>query len=353
MIRKVACLKVSFVIIGTIIGAGFASGQEIYTFFNVYGIKGLFGICISCLLLGIVIFKTLSISLKAGKIDYNKFIKTIIPDRLQNNKILLLTINNIINIFLAISFFIMVTGFASYFFQEFQISKIYGGVIIAILSFITFSKNIDGIVKTNTYLIPALIILVIWLGFKQIDFNNIVFTQETLRNKNWLLSSVLYASYNSIILIPILISLKDMIKNKKQITTIFIMVTIIMTILSAVIYFLMQVFIKDLNNIEIPIVYIAGLLGNAYKYIYGLVILVAIFTSAISAGYGFLTNCTKKRKSYVILSMLICTISILISTFSFSGLINLLYPIFGYLGIIQIIFILTLKKTKRFDISNI
>ena len=43
-------------------------------------------------------------------------------------------------------------------------------------------------------------------------------------------------------------------------------VTIIMTILSAVIYFLMQVFIKDLNNIEIPIVYIAGLLGNIYKY---------------------------------------------------------------------------------------
>ena len=31
--------KTSFVIIGTIIGAGFASGQEIYTFFNKYGVK--------------------------------------------------------------------------------------------------------------------------------------------------------------------------------------------------------------------------------------------------------------------------------------------------------------------------
>ncbi len=31
--------KTSFVIIGTIIGAGFASGQEIYTFFNRYGAK--------------------------------------------------------------------------------------------------------------------------------------------------------------------------------------------------------------------------------------------------------------------------------------------------------------------------
>ena len=31
--------KITFVIIGTIIGAGFASGQEIYTFFNKYGLK--------------------------------------------------------------------------------------------------------------------------------------------------------------------------------------------------------------------------------------------------------------------------------------------------------------------------
>lgn len=31
--------KITFVIIGTIIGAGFASGQEIYTFFNRYGFK--------------------------------------------------------------------------------------------------------------------------------------------------------------------------------------------------------------------------------------------------------------------------------------------------------------------------
>lgn len=31
--------KITFVITGTIIGAGFASGQEIYTFFNKYGIN--------------------------------------------------------------------------------------------------------------------------------------------------------------------------------------------------------------------------------------------------------------------------------------------------------------------------
>lgn len=33
--------KVSLVIIGSLIGAGFASGQEIAMFFNCYGLKGI------------------------------------------------------------------------------------------------------------------------------------------------------------------------------------------------------------------------------------------------------------------------------------------------------------------------
>ena len=339
-------LKVSFVIIGTIIGAGFASGQEIYTFFNVYGLKGLIGIFISCSLIGLVIYKTLEISMKLKSEEYGDFVKLIIPQKFKSNRILIFTINNIINIFLLISFFVMVSGFASYFFQEFQIPKKYGGIIIALLSLITFFKDINGIVKINTFLIPILILLVILLGAKQINCEKLYFYNIQRNNMSWILSSILYASYNSIVLVPILVSLKNMIKNKKQIKEIFTIVTIIMIILSVIIYFLMQIFIKDLGKIEIPIVYIAGLLGNAYKYLYGFVILVAIFTSAISAGYSFLINCTKTKKNYIYLAMIICTISVLISKLSFSGLINLLYPIFGYLGIIQIIFILALKKTS-------
>ena len=240
----------------------------------------------------------------------------------------------------------MVSGFASYFFQEFQASKIYGGIIIAILSLITFFKDINGIVKINTYLIPILILLVILLGAKQINCGKLCFNNFQESNVKWILSSILYASYNSITLIPMLVSMKKMIKSKKQINQIVTIVTTVMTVLSVIIYFLIQVFIKDLDGIEIPIVYIAGLLGNIYKYLYGFVILVAIFTTAISAGYSFLVNCTKGKKQYTYWAIIMCITSILVSKLSFSGLINLLYPIFGYLGIIQIIFILNLKKAS-------
>ena len=54
-------LKIVFVIIGTLIGAGFASGQEIYVFFFSYGIEGFIGIIISSVVMGVLIYKTLGI----------------------------------------------------------------------------------------------------------------------------------------------------------------------------------------------------------------------------------------------------------------------------------------------------
>ena len=52
-------IPIVLVIIGALIGAGFASGQEIYSFFYTYGIYGIYGIIIMCILLGILIYKSL------------------------------------------------------------------------------------------------------------------------------------------------------------------------------------------------------------------------------------------------------------------------------------------------------
>ena len=54
-------LKTVFVLIGTIIGAGFASGKEIYLFFFQYGFNGLIGIIISSIIFSYIIWKILKI----------------------------------------------------------------------------------------------------------------------------------------------------------------------------------------------------------------------------------------------------------------------------------------------------
>lgn len=149
-------LKIVFVIIGTLIGAGFASGQEVYTFFFSFGKKGLIGIFIASLVISLAIYKTFKIILKTNVKNYEDFLKLFIK-----NKKIYYVIDAIINIFILISFYIMIAGFGAYLQQEFNLNSILGSSILAILCVILFRKNVDGVIKLNTIIIPILITIII------------------------------------------------------------------------------------------------------------------------------------------------------------------------------------------------
>ena len=151
-------LKVVFVIIGTLIGAGFASGQEIYIFFFSYGIKGLLGIIVSSILIGMVIYITMKI-IKSKEIkNYKEFLKYLVKNEKIEN-----IINIIINIFILTSFYIMIAGFGAYLEQEFNLNNIIGSGILAITCIIIFKMNIKGFVRANEILIPVLILVVFFI----------------------------------------------------------------------------------------------------------------------------------------------------------------------------------------------
>lgn len=154
-------IKTVCVIIGTIIGAGFASGKEIYVFFNQYGIKGLLGIGIASILTGIIIYHVLTQIKDMEAENYHHYLEKIhMKPKIKE------ILNSIINIFLLISFYIMIAGFCAYFQQEFKISPIMIGGIVSILCYLTFMGQIEGVTKINTILIPFLIIMMILVGMK-------------------------------------------------------------------------------------------------------------------------------------------------------------------------------------------
>ena len=66
--------KIISIIIGTLIGAGFASGKEIYTFFVQFNIMGFFSIIISCLFICIIIYKTCLLIFKNDFNSYSDFL---------------------------------------------------------------------------------------------------------------------------------------------------------------------------------------------------------------------------------------------------------------------------------------
>lgn len=334
-------LKVVFVIIGTLIGAGFASGQEMYLFFFSYGLKGLFGILISSIIIGFVIYNTLIIVKKYNLKNYKNFLDVLIKTKSKNKYFnIKAVINLIINIFILVTFFIMIAGFGAYFEQEFGINSIVGSSILSILCFAIFITSTKGLIKVNEIIIPILIASMIIIGIINIKDINIYNLDKYIIQTNTgssFISGLLYASYNSILLIPVLITLKDFIKTKKQIGWISIISVSIIIILSIMVFLLLIRVDVDITKLEMPAVYVVSNMVKGLRVFYGIIILGSIFTTAISLGTSFLKNVTKNKRSYTQVAIIMCIISVIVSKMGFSNLINLLYPIFGYLGLLQII----------------
>ncbi|MCI8470254.1 MAG: hypothetical protein HFJ35_01970 [Clostridia bacterium] len=329
-------LKVVFVIIGTMIGAGFASGQEVYLFFFSYGIEGLIGLLISGLIIGLVIYKTFIIVNKYGISTYKEFLDILIK---KDGKIKPI-INTIINIFILITFFIMIAGFGAYFEQELGINSLIGSGILSIIVFAIFMTSVKGVVKANELLVPILIGFLVIIGVINLKDLHVSELENYIIRTNFssfVLSAVLYSSYNSILLIPVLLTLKNYIKDKKQILKIAIISTIIIVLLSIVVFLLLVRVDVDITKLEMPAVYVVSNMFKMLKYVYGFIILGSIFTTAISLGTSFLQNTTKNKKSYTQIALIMCITSVIISKIGFSNLVSLLYPIFGYLGLLQIL----------------
>lgn len=185
------------------------------------------------------------------------------------------------------------------------------------------------------------------LNIKGLDLKNINDYIIESKQENWLISSVIYGSYNCILLIPILISMKEYIKSTKDIKSVSIISTIIFMILLTIVYMFLINIDVDINQLEMPVIYVIQKISPKIKIIYGIIILISILTTAISLGMSFLKNTAKNKKQFNKINIIICISAILFSKIGFSKLVTLLYPILGGIGLIQILQILLKKCCKK------
>lgn len=92
-------LNIISVIMCTFIGAGFASGKEIYNFFVRFGEIGIIGIFLAGIITGLIIYASIKISIKLKIKNNVDFMETIKAPKI---------LYNIVNIFLLISFYVMI-----------------------------------------------------------------------------------------------------------------------------------------------------------------------------------------------------------------------------------------------------
>ena len=344
-------IKIVFVIIASFIGAGFASGKEIYSFFYIYGIKGIAGIIISSCIISLIIYRVFDICYKNKINSYLQFCEYIVKDKKFTASIL----NNIVNIFVLITFFVMIAGFASLLEQELHLDKIIGACIIIILNYIVSMKSINGLIKLSNYLVPIFILFFIIIMLKNSNYLNIfMYSQNDIMENievnllnNWISKSVLYASYNCVVLIPVIVMMSQRIKNKKIFSVVSLANLFTLILLSLSVYSLLLIGDDSIYKLQMPIIAIVQKYGHIYKLIYILLIAISIFTTATSSGVSFLNNTSKNTTKFKRNLFYISILAIPLAQISFGTLVECLYPVLGIIGMLEIIIILKASFTDN------
>ena len=337
-------MKILTVLLGTIIGAGFISGAEINLFFNSIGIFGLFGVIISSIILGLTIYFSLTNNNKS----YNELIRSNL-----NNKILKFILLGMINIFLIISYFIMIAGLSSFFSESTNIDYFISSIISILIIFIIVNGDINRIEKFNKLFVPFLIILLFLLPFLVKDTNLLslnLYSNNDFNNNfniNFFILGLIYASYNSISLIPIAIKLKESnnISRKKSLY-ISLAFSCIISICGTILFILLESNKQFMKN-EIPLLDIISNKNKYLKLLVQIAIAISIVSTAVSLQYAAILNIEKNKDNYLRDIIIMNIISIIVSRLGFQTLIKIFYPLFGLIGILN--FIILMKNYFKYS----
>ena len=186
--------QVATVFIGTIVGAGLASGKEITEFFTMYGINSFLGI-IACGIFYIIMSSIISkISIDYNLSSYSDVINIISPNILGKFTGFITTF------FLISSASIILAGSGALIHQFFGIPKVLGSLIMISIAVFFLLRDTEGLIEVNSFIVPGLILtltLITTLYFSfckdTISFSNI--SSFPPQKSGLAISTILYALY--------------------------------------------------------------------------------------------------------------------------------------------------------------
>lgn len=338
--------QVGAVFIGTIVGAGLASGQEITQFFTTYGYKSFIGIFI-CFFIYIMMGSIIiDISLRYKLSSYDGLIKLVSPGFLGS------ATNFLTTIFLISGAAIILAGSGSLIHQYFGISKWFGIIIMSLTAVLVLFRDTKGLIEINSFIVPSLItvivtIFILYLAFYK-NINAVHLKDIPHYKSNWLFSSLIYGGFNILCCSGVLAPLSTEIKNKKILIAGIFLGSLGLTILSFIINFLLLLNIPYIFKYEIPLLYIANRFGNVIQIMLLTIIWLEMFSTEVSNIYSVSKNLEEAFGiSYKKLVILIIIIAIPISQIGFVNLISVLYPAFAVVGFIFIIQCLVFYVRKK------
>ncbi len=296
-----------FIYIGAVVGAGFASGTEIAVFFGLDSTG--FGIPLAGFLFMLVSYRVFT--------DINKYEINSYNHYLQEKTYIFAPFFALMSsLFCCASYGIMVSGVNTVF-ENYNIP--FGGLVFAFFCFIIFICDLKGIEIVNIISTPIIIVGMIITGARSIP----VFANQALK-------TTYYVAYNMLSCLPVLCSFGIYIKNKKEAGFVSVISGLILTLLMLIVNL-----ITPMDYGEMPMLTAAK--NSGLGIFYSIVLILAMLTTAVSSGFGFIKSVKLKP---VYSNIILFIVSMIMLSFGFAPLVEKVFVFFGILSTSLLIFVI-------------
>lgn len=335
-------IQIAFTYTGTIVGAGFATGQEIMRFFTMYGAAATITILIAGLLFIWLGTRTMLLASKLQATSYEDLNKHLFGPKLGDWF-------SLFSLFMLFGITtVMLAGGGSLFNEHFSLSYQTGLLLTLLFAYLVIARGLTAIVAVNSVVVPLMVLfcaLVVSSTYGTPNSNRWL----TLSSDHSLLTvwsaPFLYVSYNLVTAQAVLVPLGAAAGDRKTIVRGGLLGGVLITAMLLAGHYAMASQMPGITQFEIPMSRLIGKLGSGVQLLFVGVIFGEIFTTYVANIYG-LTLQIRQRTGFpdkpVIIAILLGTY--LIGQIGFSTLLATLYPLFGLFGLIWFVRMMTRRS---------
>ena len=337
--RKIV-FEVAAVYTAVIIGAGFATGRELISFFMRHGEFAVRGLLLSGAMMALVGFATLEIC-RSRKISSFDGLLDYVAGRYVGGIIKLGAVA-----FLFVVFAAMLSATGALGAQLFGLPNFVGALVLAVLCFIAFSFDLRGLVRINTVLAPVMIVGSIALGLYAYfaDTVNVFAAVGGGMRQNWAVSAALYASYNMVAAVSVLTAMSSSVRTRKMALSGTLLGAGAVTLIALSLALGLSRGLDVVQPYPIPFLRLVADYDVVMQWSYVVVLAVAVYTTAISNGYCFyLAAFGKANLAPWAAKAGMCGAALVFSQIEFTRIVETVYPMFGLVGLLlAVILVITL-----------
>lgn len=337
--------------IAFLIGSGFATGQEVLQYFSSYGYMGIAGACVTLILLLYVGVSFITVGqqqqFKKGSDIYKYYCGNKLGVFFDYFSIL----------FIYLSFIVMIAGAGATFQQHFHLPVYVGGFTMTVLVTITVLFGLNKIVEVIGKIGPAVVIISIVLGLYSIFTNldglvsvnsNPALASVTRASTNWFFAAGSYVGFCMLWLAGFLSAMGATANSKKEAAKGAMIGAIGFSVAVIIVALGLLSCIDDVAGSQIPTLILASKVHPILATLFSIIIVAGIYTTAVPLLWSVSARFTiEKSKNFKLLTIALAIIGLFVGIkLPFDKLVNIVYVINGYVGIL-LLFIMFFKNFKN------